>query len=105
MARSTPAQKPRGLASSIVSGLSDLVMRQRSAWLRPARLQVCRPLPRLLPETDGRGTVTKPPQRGKQHDRAGCRGEGASESDAGGWKGLLVVRLRPEQEPTLLRRQ
>src|SRR4029077_21049085 len=31
--------------------------------------------------------------------------EGASEGDAGGRKGLLVVRLRPEQEPAVLRRQ
>src|SRR5713226_7321667 len=77
----------------------------RSRGCRPVRLQARGPLPRVRPETDWRGTVTKPPQRGKQHDRAGCRGEDASESDVGGRKGLLVVRLRSEQEPAVLRRQ
>src|SRR5476649_1547703 len=102
MARSTPAQKPRGLASRIVSGFLSWVMK-RSGRPPPARLRASRPLPRL-PGTDGRGTVTKPPLRGKQHDRAGCRGQGTQQSDARGRQGLLVVRLRHEQEPAVLRR-
>src|SRR6266404_4427702 len=105
MARSTPAQKPRGLASRIVSGFFDSIMRKRSCSMQPARLRASGPLPRLPRTTDGRGTVTKPPHRGKQHDRAGCRGQGAHQGGAGDGQGLLVVRLRNEQEPAILRRQ
>src|SRR6267154_1935061 len=73
--------------------------------MQPARLRASGPLPRLPQTTDGRGTVTKPPQRGKQHDRAGCRGQGAHQGGVGSGQGLLVVRLRTEQEPAILRRQ
>ena len=41
---------------------------------------------------------------GKQHERAGRRGQGAHQNGAGGRQGLLVVCLRNEPETAFLRR-
>ena len=77
MARSTPAQKPRGLASRTVSGFFGSVMRKRRSLQRSACLRPRGPLPRLLTATDQARHRNKAAAAGRRDmTEPACRGQG-----------------------------